>query len=215
MTINKYFDNLYNQNEQDMFIDIVQESVQIHGTSITYIVRDIEKFDELLREESLSVFRQTYRVDAYMSNTGSNTNMQKFMSRYGWRMEESTELIIPAKSWDELHTSYNQPREGDYIYIGNPDDTYGSFVNCMFQITNVWDGHPDSFQFGAIASYKLTLVIANKSHNNIMDTGYTDINDYLNPTDASENKTTIKKAADEFGDVNIIVDGNPLTRFGV
>lgn len=52
MTINKYFDNLYNQNEQDMFIDIVQESVQIHGTSITYIVRDIEKFDELLREEA-------------------------------------------------------------------------------------------------------------------------------------------------------------------
>ena len=215
MTVNRYFDHLYNENEQNEYIDIVQESIEIHGCSVLYIVRDMEDFDELLREEKLSVFRTTYKIDAYMANAGQNMNMQKHMSKFGFRFEESTEIIISAKSWDELKTGFAQPREGDYIYIGNPDSQYGSFVNCMFQVTQLWDGHPDSFQFGAVASYRLTLVVANKSYNNIMDTTYTDINDFLNPTTESENKTTIKKAADKFSDSNVVPAGNPFTKWGL
>lgn len=215
MAVNKYFDHLYNENEQDEYIDIVQESIEIHGCSVLYIVRDMEDFDELLREEKLSVFRTTYTIDAYVVNAGSNGNMQKYMSKFGFRFEESTEIIISAKSWDQLGTGFNQPREGDYIYIGNPDSQYGSFINCMFQITQLWDGHPEPFQFGAIASYRLTLVVANKSYSNVMDTNYTDINDFLNPTEVTENKTTIKKPADDFSDVNVMPLGNPFTKWGM
>lgn len=215
MAINKYFDHLYNENEQNEYIDIVQESIEIHGCSVLYIVRDMEDFDELLREEKLSVFRTTYTVDAYVVNAGSNGNMQKYMSKFGFRFEESTEIIISAKSWDQLGTGFNQPREGDYIYIGNPDSQYGSFINCMFQITQLWDGHPEPFQFGAVASYRLTLVVANKSYSNVMDTNYTDINDFLNPTEVTENKTTIKKPADDFSDVNVMPLGNPFTKWGM
>lgn len=215
MATNKYFDHLYNENEQNEFLDIVQESIQQHGVDVLYIVRDIEDFDALLREEKLSVFRTTYTVDAYLSNQGQNQNMQKYMSKFGFRFEESTELIISAKSWDQLGTSLKQPREGDYIYIGNPEDQYSSFVNCMFQINQVWDGHPDTMQFGAVASYRLTLSSVNKSYNNIMDTNYTDINDFLNPNPVQDNKTTIKKEADDFMDVNIVPDGNMFTKWGI
>lgn len=215
MATNKYFDSLYNQNEQDTFVDIIQESIQINGVDVLYIVRDIEKFDELLREEKLSVFRTTYTIEAFMQNTGQNTTMQKYMSKYGFRFEESTEIIISSKSWDELGTGLAQPREGDYIYIGDPDDQYASFVNCMFQINQMWDGYPDTMQFGAISSYRLSLSSVNKSYSNIMDTNYTDINDFLNPTTESENKTTIKKFADEFADVNVVGNGNPFNKWGM
>lgn len=215
MATNKYFDHLYNSNEQDEFMDLVQESIQIHGHNILYIVRDIQDFDALLREEKLSVFKTTYIVEAYMSNQGQNQNMQKYMSKFGFRFEESTELIISAKSWDELGTNLHQPREGDYIYIGNPEDTYASFVNCMFQINQVWDGHPDTMQFGTVASYRLTLSSVNKSYNNIVDTNYSDINSFLNPTPESDNKTTIKKEADDFMDVNIVPNGNVFTKWGM
>lgn len=215
MATNKYFDHLYNENEQDTFTDIVQEAIQQHGVDVTYIVRDMEDFDELLREEKLSVFRTTYKVDAYVVDAGQNSNMQKYMSKFGFRFEESTEIIISAKSWDEIHTGFPQPREGDYVYIGNPDSQYGSFINCMFQITQIWDGHPDTFQFGTISSYRLTLVVANKSYSNVMDTNYTDINDFLNPTEESENKTTIKQPADDFSDVNVMPSGNPFTKWGM
>ena len=85
----------------------------------------------------------------------------------------------------------------------------------MFQITQIWDGHPDTFQFGNISSYRLTLVVANKSYSNVMDTNYTDINDFLNPTEESENNTTIKQPADDFSDVNVMPSGNPFTKWGM
>lgn len=214
MATNKYFDLLYNESEQDVFIDLMQESIQIHGVDVLYIVRDMEKMDELLREEKLSVFRTTYKIEAYMQNNGQNTTMQKYMSKYGFRFEENTEIVISAKSWDELGTGFAQPKEGDYIYVGDPDDTYASFVNCMFQINQVWDGHPDTMQFGAVSSYRLSLSSVNKSYSNIMDTNYTDINDFLNPTTESENKTTVKAFADDFTDINVVSGGNPFTKWG-
>ncbi len=213
MTVNRYFDHLYNESEQDMFVDILQESIQIHGSNILYIPRIIEDFDTLLREEKLSVFKTTYTIDAYVSNGGQNTTMQKYMSKFAFRFEETSEVIISTKSWDELGTGFVQPREGDYIYIGNPDNQYASFVNCMFTITQIWDGIPDTMQFGATAAYRLTLTSVNKSYNNIVDTNYNDINDYLNPTEASENKTTIKKVADEYSDVNVEIS-NPFHKWG-
>lgn len=214
MATNKYFTLLYNESEQDTFIDLIQESISIHGVDVLVIIRDTEKFDELLREEKLSVFRTTYTIEAYMQNNGQNTTMQKHMSKFGFRFEESTEIIISAKSWDELGTGFAQPPEGSYVYIGDPNDQYASFVNCMFQINQVWDGYPDTMQFGAVSSYRLTLSTVNKSYSNIMDTNYSDINDFLNPTTASENKTTIKKEADLFTDVNVTSHTNPFTKFG-
>ena len=157
MTVNKYFNNLYYGPEQDMFNDIVQEVIQIHGSDILYICRDVEEFDELLREEKVSVFKTTYSIDAYVPNTGQNNTMQKLMSKFGFRFEENMEIYISALSWDQLGTSFAQPRNGDYIYIGNPEDTYSSFTNCMFMICDVVDGFPDTMHFGSIASWKLTI----------------------------------------------------------
>lgn len=215
MPTNKYFDNLFAQNEQDTFSSLIQESIQIHGVDITYIVRDMEDFDTLLREEKLSVFRSTYIIDAFVPNTGQNTTMQKVMSKFGFRFEENMEVYISTLSWDEINTSFPQPRPGDYIYIGNPVDPYASFTNSMFMICDVIDGYPDTSHFGSISSFKLTVTSVTKSYSNIMDTNYTDINDYLNPTPEKDNKTTIKKVADEFTDVNVVSNGNPFTKFGM
>ena len=96
MTVNKYFNNLYYGPEQDMFNDIVQEVIQIHGSDILYICRDVEEFDELLREEKVSVFKTTYSIDAYVPNTGQNNTMQKLMSKFGFRFEENMEIYISA-----------------------------------------------------------------------------------------------------------------------
>ncbi len=214
MSTNKYFDNLYNKGEQDMFVDIVQEAIQIHGSNVLYIVRDIEDFDSLLREEKLSVFKTSFEIDAYVQNNGQNTSMQKYMSKFGFRFEENTEIIISAKSWDECGSGFAQPREGDYVYIGNPRDQYDSFVNCMFVINQMWGGYPDNYQFGSTSSYRLTLSSVNKSHNNIMDTNYSDINDFLNPVIENDKKTSIKTPADEFADVEVVPLGNPFHKWG-
>lgn len=212
--MNKYFDNLYNKSEQDLFSDLVKESIEIHGSSVLYIVRDLEGFDDLLREEKLSVFKTTYKVDAYVQGS-DNSAMQKYMSNFGYRFEQTTEVIIATLTWDAIGSGFNQPREGDYIYIGNPNDTNRSFVNCMFQIDQVSAGTPEVNQFGGTHAYKLSLSTVNKSYSKVLDTPYTDINDILNPTPEKDNLTTIKKPADDFADVNVFPISNSFNKWGI
>lgn len=212
---NRYFEHLYQTSEQDIWLDLVQESIQIHGTDVVYIVREIENMDELLREEKLSVFRKTFIVDSYVEGQGNGGSMQKYMSKFGFRFEDNKEIYISTKSWAELENGMVQPREGDYIYIGNPENPYASFVNCMYQINQVWDGHSDSFQFGSIPSYRLVLSSVNKSHSNVFDTEYTDINDFLNPPDENDDVPTAKPFADDFLDINIVENSNDFHRWGM
>lgn len=197
MATNNYFNSLLDNREQSLMSDLVAESISIYGMNVTYIVRDTEKFDDLLREEKLSVFRNTYIIDAFMSNQDTS-GMQKYMSKFGFKFEDNTEIIISKQSWDMLSTGFIQPREGDYIYLGQPDDQYGSFVNAMYVINNVWDNQEDTAQFGNIVSYKLVLSSANKSYSNIMETNYNDINDFLNADNKEEMKTAINDISEDF-----------------
>lgn len=197
MATNNYFNSLLDNREQSLMSDLVAESISIYGMNVTYIVRDTEKFDDLLREEKLSVFRNTYIIDAFMSNQDTS-GMQKYMSKFGFKFEDNTEIIISKQSWDMLSTGFIQPREGDYIYLGQPDDQYGSFVNAMYVINNVWDNQEDTAQFGNIVSYKLVLSSVNKSYSNIMETNYNDINDFLNADNKEEMKTAINDISEDF-----------------
>lgn len=214
MANNKYFNSLYDNTEQDLFSDIIQEVIAINGYDVVYIVRDMEKMDELLREESLSAFRTTYIIDAYLE-TPESENMQRYMSKFGFRFEDNTEIVISTKSWEALPTGFPQPREGDMIYIGNPDVQYGAMINCMYQITQVSDNKSDTSRYGKVVSFRLSLSSANKSYSNIAETSYTDINDMLSVDKKKENKTTVKKVADEFADVNIVPMSNPLHKWGI
>lgn len=212
MATNKYFQTLYDNNEQSLFSDIIQENISIYGMDVLYIVKDNIEMDELLREPKLSSFNTTYKIDAYIEDNEAQ-NMQKYMSKFGFRFEDNTDIIISSLSWDCLGTGFTQPREGDLIYIGNPDTQYGSFINSMFQINQVWDNRTDTSKYGVVVSFRLSLSTVNKNYNNIMETPYNDINDMLNADVNKENKTTIKKFADEFADVNIISNNNPLTKY--
>jgi hypothetical protein len=213
MTTNKYFNHLYDNVEQSLMADILQEAIQVYGIDAYYIVRDIEDFDTLLREEKLSVFRTTYKIDAYLT-TPYESNMTKYMTKFGFRFEDNCEIVISAQSWDEIGTGFPQPREGDYIYIGDPEDQHGSFVNSTYLISNVWDNALDTPQYGII-SFRLVLTSATRNFSNVLDTNYSDINEFLNPTLEKENKTTIKKPADDFADINVVPAGNAMTKWGV
>lgn len=210
MATNRYFENLYQTSEQSLYADLLTESIQIYGVDVVYIVRDIEDFDEILREEKLSRFKTTYNIEGYMPDTGQCEGLQNYMSKFGYRFEETTELIISSDRWNQLNTGFQRPREGDFIYIGNPNDQYASFVNCTFQINSCVPGHPEMFQFGKMHSYRLYLTTATKTHNNIIETEYDDVNEYLNVTDAEEFASATNSVSQEFEKINIINKGNPF-----
>lgn len=211
MTTNRYFDNLYNSSESDMYSDLTIEAIQMYGIDCLYIVREIENIDELLKEETLSKFRITYDIEAIVQPNGNVDGRQNYMSKFGFRFEEMTEIYISVKRFDELGTGFFRPREGDLIYLGNKNNTYGSFVNNIFHITSVeYGSESGNWQFGGQHTYKLSMTNASHSYNDVAETNYDEINNSLNVNPANEQATTTKTFTDTFATETILPKGNPF-----
>ena len=158
MAINKYFNQTRRASEQSLYSSLIIESIQIHGVDVLYIKRDNLEIDPVLKEPTMSTFKDTYSIEMYIpesENTGGN---QYFMNKMGITYEEIVEAYVSIDRWEEVAgDDLVRPNEGDLVYIGNPNSTYDSFINMLFQIKNVVAGHPESNQFGKNHTFKLIM----------------------------------------------------------
>lgn len=166
MTTNKYFNNTTQKNEQDLFESLVVELIQNTGIDITYIKRENVDIDQILLEPTQSVFKEYYTIEALMPDGGNMGGEQDIMAKFGYQIDQTSELLISKKRWAEIGSGLQRPMEGDVIYIGNVDDPVnyeGSFVNTFFQINQVWYNNPD-WQHGKHFVYKLVVKTLVNSH---------------------------------------------------
>lgn len=163
MATNKYFNNVSQSSEQDLFESAVIEMIQISGVDILYIPREIFDFDPILKEPKKTTFRRSFEIEAYMPDTGQFGGEQNIMSQFGFRINQTTEFIISRKRFAELGTGRLRPKEGDLIYVGNPDDPNPSFTNTMWEINQVWYNNPD-WQFGKHFTYRIVAETFAYSH---------------------------------------------------
>lgn len=154
MATNPYFNRVNMQSEQDLFESTVIETIQMNGVDVWYIPREIFELDPILKEPKKTTFRRNFAIEAYMPDAGQFGGDQTIMSQMGYRINQTTEFIIAKKRFAELGTGRNRPKEGDLIYVGNPDAPNPSFTNSMWEINQVWYNNPD-WQFGKHFTYRI------------------------------------------------------------
>lgn len=132
--------------------------IQGSGVDIWYIPLENFELDPILKEPKKVVFDRAYQIEAYIPDGGNFEGEQNIMSKLGFRVRQTTELIISRKRFRELGTDRPRPKEGDLIYIGDPENPDGSFTNTMFQINGVWHVEPD-WQFGKHMAYRIVCEI--------------------------------------------------------
>ena len=54
--------------EQSLYSDLVAEAIQIHGHDVFYMDRTLVAEDTILGEDSVSVFRDSSKIEMYMEN---------------------------------------------------------------------------------------------------------------------------------------------------
>ena len=128
--------------------------IQINGVDVLYIPREIFEVDPVLKEPKATVFKRSFPIEVYMPDAAQFQGEQNIMSKFGFRINQTTELVMSKKRFSELGTDRIRPREGDLIFMGNPDSPYASFTNTMFEINQVWYNNPD-WQFGRHFTYRL------------------------------------------------------------
>lgn len=155
MTISKYFNWTERGTEQDLYEDLTVEHIQMFGYEIYYLPRNVITMDVILGEDIQTVFDRVYKIEALLPDAGNFGGDQTIMSKFGLRIDETSEFMISKKRFYELGIpNYVRPREGDLIWMGNPDEPNQSFPNVVFEINQVWYDWP-GFQFGKQYVYKM------------------------------------------------------------
>lgn len=157
--------------EQNVFEDLIIESIKIYGEDMYYIPRQLNNKDEVYGEDTISSYDKIYMVELYIKSVDGFTGDGNFMSKFGLEIRDQVTFTI-AKRVFENEITLNEshiirPREGDLIYF--------PLNKKLFQIKYA-DNKPTFYQLGALQIYDLTCELFEYS-NESFNTGIPEIDD--------------------------------------
>lgn len=160
MARNSYFAQ-GTQNEQNLYQDLIIESIQIFGVDVMYIPRKLVGLDDILGEDRLSEFKNSYPVEVYFQNIENFGGQGSFLSKFGLMIEQTASLVIARRRWEQLIGRYGQtiiptrPCEGDLIYFplsnGLFEIKFVNHLNPFYQLNKlfVYTLEIELFQYGS------------------------------------------------------------------
>lgn len=159
--------------EQNLVENLIIESIKQYGQELFYIPRNLVAVDEILGEDSLSKFEQSYMIEGYIDNVDGFGGNAIFMSKFGMYIEEQAQITIARSRWESLIAQYGQvnipsrPAEGDLLYF--------PLTKGLFEIKYVEHQNP-FYQLGRLYVYKLKVELFQYASERI-DTDITELND--------------------------------------
>ena len=157
------------RSEQDLYEDLVTESIKVFGQDVVYLPRESLGEDALLNEE-WSQFTQAYPVEMYLENIEGFEGDSNLLGKFGLEIRDQANLVVTKRRWDQavgqnIVNGQASPNEGDLIYM--------TMTQRLFEIKYVEPKSP-FYQLQDLPSYTLTaeLFEYNDQH---FDTGYDEI----------------------------------------
>lgn len=158
-------------NEQYLLEDLIVESLSIYGVDMRYIPRTLVSKDEILGEDRLSTFENSFEIEMYFKNVDSYEGSGSFIQKFGLMIDQSATMTVARRRWEQLIGRYgatiipSRPCEGDLLYF--------PLTKSLFEIKFV--KHQDPFyQLGRLYVYDLQIELFRYSSEDIR-TGDADI----------------------------------------
>ena len=210
MATNHYFSQKV-KSEQNLYEDIIIESLKIYGQDVYYLPRDLVAEDKILGEDIQSRFNSAYKVEMYIENTEGFDGEGDLFTKFGVEIRDQATFIVARKRWNQTVSRYDneiqsiRPIEGDVIYL--------PLSNSMFQIMAVEHEQP-FYQLSNLPTYKLRCELFEYSGEDL-DTGVEAIDDveqryaykYLVTLDSASKGWTIGETVNQTLSTGTIVSG--------
>lgn len=122
MATNVYFSQQV-RSEQNLYEDIVIESLKMYGQDVYYLPRTIVSQDNILNEDIESNFDDAYIIEMYIANVDGFEGDGNLLSKFGVEIRDQANFIVSKRRWEQYIGFYNndvtenRPREGDLIYL--------------------------------------------------------------------------------------------------
>ena len=151
MPRNVYFSQAV-KSEQNLYEDLIIESLGIYGQDVYYIPRTIVNRDSILNEDPASTFDDAFLMEMYIENTEGFEGEGDLYSKFGLQIKDTATFIVSRRRWDDRVGPYSsqvenpKPMEGDLVFL--------PMTNSFFEINFVEDEQP-FYQLSNLPVYKL------------------------------------------------------------
>ena len=171
MATNQYFKQKV-RSEQQLFEDLVIESLQMFGQDVYYLPREIVNKDKIFLDDVPSRFSDAYKVEMYIENTEGFEGEGDLFTKFGVELRDQATFIVSRKRWVQLvgkrlEVANFRPREGDLIYL--------PMSESMFEIRRVETETP-FYQLKDLPTFRLQCELFEYSGEDF-DTGVDTIQD--------------------------------------
>lgn len=170
MARNIYFSDKVT-SEQQLYENIVIESLKMYGQDVYYLPRDIVNEDRIFGDDIPSRFNSSYKVEMYIENTDGFDGEGDLFTKFGVEIRDQATFVIARKRWADTVQRYDnditiaRPAEGDLIYL--------PMTKSMFQIMHVEHEQP-FYQLSNLPVFKLRTRLF-EYNNEDLDTGVTEV----------------------------------------
>lgn len=161
-------------SEQNLYEDLIIESIRMFGREFYYIPRTLVAVDDVLGEDRLSEFKNAYQIEGYLDEIDQYSGGGAFMQKFGYMLEEQGTITVARRRWQQLVGRYgqtilpNRPAEGDLIWF--------PLTDSLFEIKFV--EHQNTFyQVGKLYTYKLKVELFQFSSEKF-ETGIMEVDNY-------------------------------------
>lgn len=163
------------RSEQELYEDLIIESLKIYGQDVYYIPRTLVNRDDILNEDPASKFDDAFIIEAYLENVDGFDSTTDLYSKFGLEIRDEAQFVISRKVWNRRvglwETDINaKPKEGDLLFL--------PMTNKFFEIGFVEDDKP-FYQLSNLPVFKLTCTLFEYSDEDF-DTGIEVIQDQTN-----------------------------------
>ena len=155
------------KSEQNLYEDIIIESMKIYGQDVYYLPRTIVNENTILGEDVASSFTSSYKIEMYLENTEAFDGEGDLFTKFGVEIRDEATFIVARKRWSQTVASSSnsitvlRPKEGDLIWL--------QLSNKLFEILHVEHESP-FYQLSNLPTYKMRCQLFEYSGEDI-DTG--------------------------------------------
>ena len=172
MPRNVYFSQAV-KSEQNLYEDLIIESLGIYGQDAYYIPRTLVNRDNVLNEDPASKFDDAYLLEMYIENTEGFEGSGDLYSKFGLEIRDEATFIVSRRRWETRVGVFDdnvidpRPQEGDLIFL--------PMTNSFFEISYVEDDQP-FYQLSNLPVYKMQCSLFEYNDEDF-DTGIPELDD--------------------------------------
>ena len=110
------------RSEQNLYEDLIIESIKIYGQDLYYLPRDLVNVDDVFREDPTSKFNSSYQIEMYVDNVDGFDGEGDLFTKFGVEIRDQVTLTVARRRWEESVLKYDneikgiRPLEGDLIF---------------------------------------------------------------------------------------------------